>query len=158
MAAHEFEYSPVQVAAVIDLYDQRDFGGHYSGHPHDEEPGQLAAGEHEVVVVIDTRSKLEDIISEVKARLDPYLSERRDRISKYKDYLEVWELWQKGHSDNEIAGKLWRDEYEKTGGRDTGTGEKSPLNQKVYDHKNRACVLINETYPERTRRKPQSKK
>jgi hypothetical protein len=158
IAAHEFEYSPVRVSAVIGLYDQRDFGGHYSGHPHDEEPAQLAAGEHEVIVVLDTRGKMKEITSELAARLDPYLSEQRPRISKYKDYLDIWDLWQKGYSADEIALKLYPEEYETKGGRDVDTGEKGSLDQKVYDRKDAAQKLIDETFPQRNRPKAHIKK
>jgi len=158
MAAHKFKYSPVRVLPVIDLYDHSDFGVHYSGHPYDEEPGQLTAGEHQVIAVIDTRCKLEEIISELKTGLSPYLAKGRNQISKYKDYLAVWDLRQKGRTADEIAPELWPEENESKGGRDFDTGEKGPLIQRVYDHEKAAQDLIDKKFPLRRQRKLQIKK
>lgn len=157
-AAHEFQYSPVQLFPIIALYDQKDFGEHYSGHRHDEEPGQLTAREHQVIVVFDTRCKWEEISSALKQELEPHLSKRRNQILKYRDYLAVWDLWQKNYSADEIAPKLWPEEDETKGGRDVDTGEKGSLLQRVYDHKNAVEELIDEAFPPCNRRNTQLKK
>jgi hypothetical protein len=137
--ADEFKYSPVGVAPVVAVYTHRDFQGHYSGHPYDEEPIQLAADENQVIAVIDIRCKLDDIISDLKIWLDPYLSKQRDHLPKYKDYLAVWDLRQQRKTQDEIAQTLWPEEYKIKGGRDPELSERKgtlPFHRRRRDRKN----------------------
>jgi hypothetical protein len=152
LAASEFEYSPVGIAPVNGIFTHHDFQGHYSGHPNDEEPIQLVADENQVIVVIDIRCKLEDIISNLRSELRPYLSTQRDQLAKFSDYLAVWDLRQEGTTHDEIARTLWPEEYKVKGGRDPELSEgKGPLLQRVHDHEVAVRRLIDASFPRKKR-------
>ena len=105
---------------------------------------------HEVVALIDSRFSLKEILADLKVELRPYLTKQREQVRKYKDYLAVWDLRQKGLTAEEIASKLWPNDYEERGGRDD-IGGKSTLTQKVYDYEQAAQKLIDESFPSRKR-------
>jgi hypothetical protein len=71
--------------------------------------------------------------------------------------LEVWDLRNEKLTDTQIAQRLWPDEYATNGGRDSGTGDKGSLIQRVYDYKDAADKLIENSFP-RKRRSPKIKK
>lgn len=104
-------------------------------------------GQHEFAVQIDTRYRQSEIVSEFRALLNDVLSKSRLQIQKYPEYLQVWDLWQKGLTDTQIAKKLWPEEYARGMGRDSHTGEKGLLMQRVYDHRHAAQQLIDNTFP-----------
>jgi hypothetical protein len=54
------------------------------------------------------------------------------------EVFRVWDLLEEGKSDSQIAKQLWPDEYRRVGGRDTATGEKGPLIQRVHRYKVKA--------------------
>ena len=112
---------------------------------------------HEIAVVIDTRHALSTIVSEIKSLLQDYQLRKRHRFDLYPDYLAVWDLREDGLTDTQIAQKLWSDEYTTNGGRDSGTGEKGSVIQRVYDYENAVKELIENSYPDK-RRSPKIKK
>jgi hypothetical protein len=157
-AAHEFECSPVRIDPIVDVYTHRDVQGNYTGHSYDEEPLAVTANENQVIALLDTRCKLEDIVSELRVWLSPYVSKQRDQIAKYGDYLAVWDLRQQGKTQDEIARSLWPDEYKLKGGRDPDLSErKGALLQRVHDHENAAQKLIDASFPSKTRQPKKQK-
>ena len=152
LSAHEYKHSPVQISPIVGVWGPRDFKG-YSAHPEADEPPIITAEDNQVVVVIDTRRTMEEIVYELKVYLGPYLSEQRKQLKNYKDYLAVWDLWEKDLNAEKIARRLWPKEYARKGGRDYGTGEKSALTQRVYDCRDSAQKLIEESFPLRKRKK-----
>jgi len=66
---------------------------------------------------------------------------RRD-FRQDDEIFRVWDLTQEGNSDSQIARKMWPDEYRRVGGRDTATGEKGPVIQRVHRFKARAKEWI----------------
>ena len=107
--AHEYEYSPVQISAIVGVRSPSDFKG-YSSHPEADEPSIITAEDNEVVVVINTRRSMEEIVSELKAYLGQYLSKQRSQLKNYKDYLAVWDLRERKFTADKIAPKLWPEE------------------------------------------------
>lgn len=71
---------------------------------------------------------------------------RRD-FAHDDEVFQIWDLWQERKVDSQIAQQLWPEEYRKVGGRDTATGEKSPIIQRVSNCKTRAKQWI-ERYAE----------
>lgn len=152
MPAHKFECCPIKGSHIL-------FDHEYLALRGSEEP--LPAidylADHEVTVLIDTRSGSKEIIAELKVQLRPYQAKQRKQVKKYRDYLAVWDLRQKGLTADAIAPKLWPEEYENIGGRDSDTGEKGALIQRVYDYEKAAQRLIEESFPRR-KRSPKIKK
>ena len=70
-------------------------------------------------------------------------------MDKYNSYLAVWDLREEGLIDTQIAQKLWPEEYKEDGGRDTCT--KGSLIQRVYDYKDAADKLIENSFPRKKR-------
>jgi len=150
--AHEYEYSPVEISPIVGVWGPGDFEG-YSSHPDAVEPAVVIPEEHQLAVVVDNRCSLEDIVSGLKAYLPP--SQKRSQLKKYKDYLAVWDLRQKGLTDSQIAQKLWPKELSRVGGR--YEQNKGPLIQRVYDYEKAAQTLIEESFPPK-KRPPKIKK
>lgn len=145
LASHEFKFSPVSTGPIVDVYNYKNYKA---------EGISLTIKENELVLVIDTRSKVQDVVSEVKENLRAYQSQQRDQVRKYKDYLAVWDLRQQGRTADKIAPLLWPEEHEEKGGRDAKLGEKGALVQRVYDHESAAQKLIDETFPPRKTQPP----
>jgi hypothetical protein len=160
---HRYKYSPVTLSPAIVL----DGPGaeHLSSDPIlDEILGEgkiqwetTIPDKFKITVEIDARCKLQTILEELKRGLRAHLSKGRDRVKKYKSYLEVWDLRNEKLTDTQIAQRLWPDEYATNGGRDSGTGDKGSLIQRVYDYKDAADKLIENSFP-RKRRSPKIKK
>jgi hypothetical protein len=138
--AHLFRCSPIQKSHL--LFDYQSVA--------EELPLIDRLARHEVIVLIDTRFTLTEILADLKVQLRPYLSSQREQARKYRDYLTVWDLRQQGISADEIASKLWPDKYV-TNKRDSGTGDKGALIQSVYDRAAAAQELIDASVPPRKR-------
>jgi Family of unknown function (DUF6499) len=108
--------------------------------------------EHEIALMIDTRYGLSEIASELKEILEIRKDNQRHYVRLYPDYLAVWDLRKEGLTDTQIAQKLWPDKYEKNGGRDS-EGYKGYLIQRIYDYKDAADKLIENSFPPKTRSK-----
>jgi hypothetical protein len=67
----------------------------------------------------------------------------------------VWDLRREELTDTQIAQRLWPDEYATNGGRDSGTGDKGSLIQRVYDYYDAVKKLIDNSFQ---RRSPKIKK
>src|SRR5262249_54009344 len=112
---------------------------------------------HEIAVVIDTRHAPDTILSEIESLLQDYQPRKRHHFKLYADYLAIWDLREEGLTDSEIAQKLWPDKYATMGGRDSGTGDKGSLIQRVYDYKDAVDKLIEDSFPAK-KRSPKIKK
>lgn len=67
-------------------------------------------------------------------------------FAKDDERFRVWDLKRQGKKDMEIAQIVWLAEYKSGKGRDTTTGDKGPLAQRVHDHYQKAEQWIEE-YP-----------
>lgn len=81
---------------------------------------------------------------------DPYDAGKRFDFGQDDDVFKVWDLKHQGKTDMEIAQKVWPSEYVRGKGRDTATGYKGPLAQRVHDYTQRAEKWIWDI-PERVR-------
>jgi len=131
--------------AVVEIIDDRDM------------VRQDLLRHHEIAVIIDTRHSPGDIVSEVETLLQDYQLRKRHHLKLYPDYLAVWDLRAEGLSDTQIAEELWPEDYERIGGRDSTTGEKGSLMQRVHDHEKAAQKLIDDSFPSK-KRSPKIKK
>jgi hypothetical protein len=112
--------------------------------------------EHEIAVVIDTRYSPGEITPELKEILEARKYKQRHHVRLYPHYLAVWDLRKEGLTDTQIAQRLWPDEYATNGGRDSATGDKGSLIQRVYDYESAATKLIENSFPSK-RRSPKSR-
>ena len=103
--------------------------------------------ERKLNLVIDTRYDIQKIVAELKKILKDKKLKQRQRFELYPDYLKVWDLREEGLTDSQIAQKLWPDDYAADGGRDSGTGDKGALIQRVYDYESAAQRLIDNSFP-----------
>ena len=134
--AHGYQNSPVSASNIVTVYESTVFKS---------EPSELYPEENQVVAVIDTRHSMEEIVKDLKVQVRPFLSKQRSQLDKYKDYLAVWDLREKGWIDSQIAQKVWPKELNRVGGRIEQ--DKWPLIQRVYDDSKAAQKLIDQSFP-----------
>jgi hypothetical protein len=155
--SHRYNYSPVTLspAVVLDGPGEK----HSSSDPILDEilgDGKIewettVPDEFKITVEIDARCKLDNILTALKKEIPKNLVSLRKHVNKYKAFLDAWDLWQAGLTDDQVSEKLWPDEYRKIGGRDTATGEKSTLSQRAVDHRKAAQKLIDASFPPKRR-------
>src|SRR5262249_16210098 len=103
--------------------------------------------EYQLPLLIDARYDTDRIVSELKEILKNHKPKNRHQTRLYKWYLAVWDLRKDGLTDTAIAQRIWPDEYAAIGGRDSGTGDKGALIQRVYDYESAAQRLIDNSFP-----------
>ena len=103
--------------------------------------------EYQLPLLIDARYDTDRIVSELKEILKYHRPKNRHQTRLYKWYLAVWDLRKDGLTDTAIAQRIWPDEYSAIGGRDSGTGDKGALIQRVYDYESAAQRLIDNSFP-----------
>jgi hypothetical protein len=74
----------------------------------------------------------------------------RDDFAQDDEVFQVWDLKQQKKTDMEIAKIVWPSKYKCGNGRDTKTGDKGLLAQRVHDYKERADTWITD-YPKQVR-------
>jgi hypothetical protein len=117
--------------------------------------------DHEVLVLVDIRSTLEEIVSDLRVQIGTYLTKQKKHTANFLEYLLVWDLRQrirngKRLSAEKIAPMLWPEEWENEGGRDT-TGWKSSVSERVYYYEKKAQQLIDKRFPPRKRHRKSRK-
>jgi hypothetical protein len=113
------------------------------------------SNKYEIAVGIDTRYPTSKITSELKKILGEHKANQRQQLKLYPSYITVWDLRSEVLTDTQIAQRLWPDEYATNGGRDSGTGDKGSLIQRVYDYYDAVKKLIDNSFQ---RRSPKIKK
>ena len=87
--------------------------------------------------------RIKQQLERLESKLDADLvgDGRRD-FAQDDEVFQVWDLWQERKTDSHIAQHLWPEQYREIGGRDTATGDKGPLIQRVSNYKTRAKQWI----------------
>ena len=97
---------------------------------------------------VEIIKKTKQILSDLKKDGLMLSGKRRKWLANYETMREVSDL-KKSLSAEEIARKLWPEEYEKIGGRTKNYPEKGRLLQRVYDYQRRFQDLIESVFPAR---------